>query len=89
MLAREVGSSRTVLSERFTALVGVPPMQYLTQWRLQRAGSLLASTTAKVAAIGTEVGYESGAAFSRAFKRAIGRSPADFRKARQLSAGRA
>jgi transcriptional regulator GlxA family with amidase domain len=81
-LAHEAGSSRTVLAERFTALVGIPPMQYLTQWRLQLATNLLASTTAKVAAIGLDVGYESEAAFSRAFKRAIGQSPAEFRKNR-------
>ena len=85
-LAREVGSSRTVLSERFTELVGVPPMQYLTQWRLQLAANLLASTTAKVADIGLQVGYDSEAAFSRAFKRAIGRSPAAFRSGQHLAA---
>lgn len=83
MLAHEVGSSRTVLAERFATVVGVPPMQYLTQWRLQLAANLLASTTTKVASVGAEVGYESEAAFSRAFKRAIGKSPADFRKTRQ------
>jgi transcriptional regulator GlxA family with amidase domain len=58
-------------------------MQYLTQWRLQLAASLLATTTVKVAAIGEQVGYDSEAAFSRAFKRAIGRSPAEFRRERQ------
>jgi AraC-like DNA-binding protein len=82
-LAHEAGSSRTVLAERFAQLVGMPPMQYLTQWRLQLAANLLATTTAKVAAIGAQVGYDSEAAFSRAFKRAIGRSPADFRRERQ------
>jgi AraC-like DNA-binding protein len=82
-LAREAGSSRTVLMERFTELIGLPPMQYLTQWRLQLAANLLATTTAKVASISEQVGYESEAAFSRAFKRAIGRSPAYFRRERQ------
>ena len=87
-LAHEVGSSRTVLAERFTQVVGIPPMQYLTQWRLQLAASLLAGSTEKVAAIGAQVGYESEAAFSRAFKRAIGRSPAEFRQQRRrLSPG--
>ncbi len=84
-LAREIGTSRTVLVERFTSLVGVPPMQYLTQWRLQLAADHLARGSAKVASIGERVGYESEAAFSRAFKRATGQSPAAWRKARQDS----
>jgi AraC-like DNA-binding protein len=82
-LARDVGASRTVLSERFAQLIGIPPMQYLTQWRLQLAANLLATTSAKVADVGLQVGYESEAAFSRAFKRAIGRSPAHYRQERQ------
>jgi AraC-like DNA-binding protein len=81
-LAREIGTSRTVLVERFASLVGVPPMQYLTQWRLQLAADQLARGSAKVASIGARVGYDSEAAFSRAFKRATGSSPAAWRKAR-------
>ena len=82
-LAQAVASSRTVLAERFTHLVGVPPMQYLTLWRLQLAAERLSRGPAKVAAIGADVGYESEAAFSRAFKRATGQSPAAWRRARQ------
>jgi AraC-like DNA-binding protein len=81
-LAHEAGASRTVLAERFTTLVGIPPMQYLTQWRLQLAANLLASSSEKVSAIGEQVGYESEAAFSRAFKRVTGRSPSEFRNER-------
>ncbi len=82
-LAQAVASSRTVLAERFSHLVGMPPMQYLTMWRLQLAAERLARTSAKVSAIGGEVGYESEASFSRAFKRATGQSPAAWRQARQ------
>lgn len=82
-LARAIGTSRTVLIERFSTLVGIPPMQYLTQWRLQLAADELARGSGKVAAIGARVGYESEAAFSRAFKRATGQSPSAWRDARQ------
>src|SRR5262249_30138644 len=43
-LAREVGLSRSVFAERFTHFVGVPAMQYLSQWRMQLAAQLLSST---------------------------------------------
>ncbi len=81
-LARTIATSRTVLVERFSELVGIPPMQYLTRWRLQLAAEQLARGSAKVAAIGARVGYESEAAFSRAFKRATGQSPSAWRNAR-------
>lgn len=84
-LARLVATSRTVLAERFAQVVGVPPMQYLTQWRLQLAAEQLVHGSAKVAAIAAAVGYESEAAFSRAFKRATGHSPAAWRRARQAA----
>ena len=84
-LASTIASSRTVLVERFSRLVGVPPMQYLTRWRLQLAAEQLSRGSSKVAAIGAQVGYQSEAAFSRAFKRETGLSPAAWRHARQTS----
>nr|WP_283247364.1 helix-turn-helix transcriptional regulator [Halomonas boliviensis] len=79
-LAREAGMSRTTLSERFTALLGLPPMTYLTSWRMQRAASLLSAGTATLAQITDEIGYESEASFSRAFKRMTGLSPTHWRQ---------
>jgi len=78
-LARAVAISRSVLAERFTALVGQPPMQYLALWRMQLAAELLGAgrTLGDVAA---SVGYESEAAFSRAFKKMVGQSPGSWRK---------
>jgi AraC-like DNA-binding protein len=79
-LALEVGMSRSVFAERFTALVGQPPMQYLTLWRMHLAAQQLREGHGNVAQIGFAVGYESEAAFSRAFKRQFGTSPGTWRK---------
>jgi AraC-like DNA-binding protein len=84
-LAREAASSRTAVAKRFGELVGQPPMQYLTQWRMQVAANLLSQSGAKVAAIGSEVGYDSEAAFSRAFKKATGLAPGAWRQARRAA----
>ncbi len=78
-LVRRAGVSRSVLADRFTHLVGHPPMQYLTRWRMQLAARLLADGTRKVSAVGLDVGYASEAAFSRTFKRVAGMSPAMWR----------
>lgn len=82
-LGRRVGLSRSALHERFTQLIGVPPMQYLAQWRMQTAARLLLETRSTVAAIGLDVGYDSEAAFARAFKRLVGKPPAAWRRARE------
>ena len=78
-LARLVGLSRSVLAERFTEMVGQPPMQYLALWRMQLASRLLVEG-GLVAAVASAVGYESEAAFSRAFKKLVGQAPATWRR---------
>jgi AraC-like DNA-binding protein len=88
-LSRAAATSRTVLTERFSQTVGLPPMQYLTEWRLQLAAEQLATGSRKVAAVGADVGYESEAAFSRAFKRSTGYAPAAWRRMRQGREGAA
>jgi AraC-like DNA-binding protein len=77
-LAREVAASRSVLAERFAAMVGQPPMQYLALWRMQLASRLLLDGR-DVADVASSVGYESEAAFSRAFKKLVGQSPGTWR----------
>jgi AraC-like DNA-binding protein len=79
-LGKEAGLSRSVLAERFTDLVGVPPMQYLAKWRMQIASGLLSGGSANIATVAAEVGYGSEAAFSRAFKKMVGVSPSDWRR---------
>jgi AraC-like DNA-binding protein len=79
-LAGTVGLSRSALAERFTRLVGQPPMQYLARWRLQLAANLLSSGSRNVASVAADVGYDSEAAFNRAFKRELGTTPAAWRR---------
>src|SRR6476659_5735973 len=68
-LAREVAMSRSAFAERFSELVGEPPMQYLIRWRLALAAQALRSGTEAITRIAERSGYDSDAAFSRAFKR--------------------
>lgn len=78
-LAREVGTSRSLLGTRFKKLLGQPPMRYLACWRLQLAARLLREGVPGMAAVAAPVGYESEAAFNRAFKRHNGEPPATWR----------
>ena len=79
-LTREVGLSRTTLTERFARYLGQPPMAYLKDWRLELAAESLRSTSRSVVQVASEVGYESEAAFNRAFKRRFGSPPAAYRR---------
>jgi AraC-like DNA-binding protein len=81
-LARAVGTSRSVLAERFQRLVGSSPMQYLTQWRMLLAANLLCRSSAPLARIAEDVGYQTDTAFSRAFRREFGAPPAAWRRSR-------
>jgi len=79
-LARELAMSRSAFAARFTELVGVPVLRYLTEWRMRLAQSRLEAEGTTVAAVAAELGYGSEAAFSRAFKRVIGESPGAARR---------
>jgi AraC-like DNA-binding protein len=83
-LAQRVGLSRSAFADRFTSVMGTPPMQYLCSWRLQVAAHMLEAQGLNVAQAAARVGYESEAAFSRAFKKALGVPPAAWRRARAL-----
>jgi AraC-like DNA-binding protein len=79
-LAREAGASRTLLAERFNAVVGKPPIEYLAGWRLQLAAERLRACNDSIGRVAEHVGYDSEAAFSRAFKRVMGESPGRWRR---------
>ena len=79
-LSREVGLSRSALADHFIHLIGAPPMNYLTNWRMQIAAQKLKHTNATLAQVAGMVGYQSEAAFSRAFKKSFGTAPATWRR---------
>jgi AraC-like DNA-binding protein len=80
-LSRAVALSRSALGQRFAALVGEPPMQYLTRWRLALAAQALRATAEPLSRVSERSGYETEAAFNRAFKREFGVPPAAWRRA--------
>jgi AraC-like DNA-binding protein len=79
LLAKEGGVARTTLAGRFARLVGVPPLTYLTEWRMAVAADLLAESSATVGAVARRVGYADAFGFSAAFKRVQGMSPSECR----------
>lgn len=79
-LGRKVGLSRSALADRFNQVIGLPPMQYLTQWRMQYAAQELRHSNKPILELALEIGYDSEAAFTRAFKRVMGTPPAAWRR---------
>ncbi|SDT45116.1 AraC family transcriptional regulator [Jiangella sp. DSM 45060] len=86
-LAARSGASRAAFSRRFTALVGTPPMTYVTGWRLTVAADLLRQTDATVETIARRVGYANAFALSVAFKRVRGTTPRLHRRGRPVQPG--
>lgn len=78
-LAREAGMSRTGFAVRFAEKIGMPPLQYVTYWRMQLACRALRETRLSVADVAAEVGYSSESGFSRVFKKEKGLPPARYR----------
>jgi AraC-like DNA-binding protein len=78
-LAREVGLSRSAFARRFVELVGESPMEYLSYWRMYKAGELLRGSDLKLSEIAHAVGYDSEAALCHAFKRVLGVTTGQYR----------
>jgi AraC-like DNA-binding protein len=79
-LAKEIHLSRSVFSERFSRLVGIPPMQYVTRWRMHLATSWIREDHLSLSEVAYRLGYSSEAAFSRAFKRYLQVPPGAIRR---------
>jgi AraC-like DNA-binding protein len=79
-LAEAAGMSRSAFAARFKELIGQTPLEYVTEWRMQKAMQLLERRDKKLIDVARSVGYESDAAFSKAFKRVVGASPGEYIK---------
>jgi AraC-like DNA-binding protein len=77
-LARVACVSRTVFADRFAEMVGMPPMQYVLEWRMAIAKDALRRDHPSLAQLAAAIGYQSASAFSTAFARQTGVSPSDF-----------
>lgn len=78
-LARAAAMSRTSFAERFRLVSGVPPLTYLSNWRMQLAQHALRDSDTRVGPLAFRLGYTSESAFSNAFKREVGMSPLRYR----------
>jgi len=79
-LAHAVGMSRSAFAARFSELVGEPPLEYVSRWRMTKAAELLRESKLSVLDVAEQAGYRSEAAFNRAFKRYEGTAPARYRR---------
>ena len=85
-LAETVAMSRSSLASKFTERVGMPPLQYLTECRMNKAIRLLGSKNTGIKEIARRVGYQSEAAFSNAFRRYAGMPPSQWRRQNKVAA---
>ena len=79
-LASRAGLSRAAFAKKFNAMVGEPPLTYLTRWRMTTAARLLRESDASLAAVAARTGYGSEFAFAKAFKREYGQAPGGYRR---------
>jgi len=79
-LARLAGMSRARFADRFTRQVGLPPMGYLTRWRLMMARRLLRESELSTEEIAARCGYASLPSFTRRYKEAFGIGPGTYRR---------
>ena len=79
-LSEAAGVSRSAFAVRFKELLGQTPLEYVTEWRMQKAMHLLEQRDKKLIDVARSVGYESDAAFSKAFKRVVGANTGEYLK---------
>src|SRR5260221_14740019 len=79
-LAREARMSRSAFALKFRTVLGQTPLEYLTQWRMYKAGAMIRSDNTSFSEVASAVGYGSESSFRRVFRRAMGVAPREYRR---------
>lgn len=79
-IAEYVGIDRSYLSRLFKKIIGLSPLEYIRQFRLDRATLLMQNPDYNITFIARSVGYNDYITFSRLFKEFKGMSPTEYRK---------
>ncbi len=79
-IAASAGMSRSAFAKRFREMLGQTPLEYVTEWRMQKAMQLLEQRDKKLIDVAQSIGYETDTAFIKAFKRVVGDSPGAYLK---------
>lgn len=82
-IASHIGINRSYLTAIFKKKLGVPPQQYLVDFRLKKAAEMLTNTTMSIQDIAEKIGYENPLTFSKMFKQFYGLSPKHYRHAQR------
>jgi AraC-like DNA-binding protein len=80
LLAREARMSRSAFALKFRTVLGQTPLEYITQWRMYKAGGMIRSSNTSFSEVASAVGYGSESSFSRVFKREMGAAPREYRR---------
>jgi AraC-like DNA-binding protein len=79
-LAREARMSRSAFALKFKTVLGQTPLEYLTRWRMYKAGAMIRSSKTSFSEVASAVGYGSQSSFSRVFRREMGVAPREHRR---------
>jgi transcriptional regulator GlxA family with amidase domain len=79
-LAREARMSRSAFALKFRIVLGRTPLEYLTRWRMYKAGAMIRSKNMSFSEVASAIGYGSESSFSRVFRREMGATPREYRR---------
>ena len=82
-IADQAKVSKSTALNLFQRYLGISPVTYLINYRLQEAAKLLASTEKKVTVISKDTGFDSVDYFCKAFKKYYKLTPTEYRKKAQ------